>query len=81
MLALALKCAARLIEQDELARFTRQRYAGWRSELGQRLLNGEMTLAQAAEHAFVNGLDPQPVSGRQEWLENRVNAALYGGVA
>jgi xylose isomerase len=81
VLALALKSAARLIEQDELARFTRQRYAGWQSELGQRLLNGEMTLAQAAEHAFVNGLDPQPVSGRQEWLENRVNAALYGGVA
>jgi xylose isomerase len=80
VLALALKSAARLIEQDDLARFTRQRYAGWQSELGQRLLNGEMTLAQTAEHAFVNGLDPQPVSGRQEWLENRVNAALYGGV-
>ena len=81
VLALALKSAARLIEQDELQQFTAQRYAGWQSELGRRLLEGGMTLAQVAEHAFVNGSDPRPVSGRQEWLENRVNAAIYGGVA
>ena len=81
VLALALKSAARLIERDELARFTQQRYAGWQGDLGRRLLGGEMTLAQAAEHAFVNDFQPQPVSGRQEWLENRVNAAIFGGVA
>jgi len=81
VLALALKRAARLIEQDELAQFKRERYAGWQTELGQRLLKGEMTLAQTAEHAFVNEFNPQPVSGRQEWLENKVNAAIYGGVA
>ena len=81
VLALALKSAARLIEKDELERFRQERYAGWRSELGQRILRGEMTLAQAAEHAFVNEFNPQPVSGRQEWLENRVNAAIFGGVA
>jgi xylose isomerase len=81
VLALALKSAARLVEQDDLARFTRQRYAGWQSELGRKLLAGEMTLGQVAEYAFVNSVDPQPVSGRQEWLENRVNAAIHGGVA
>ena len=63
VLALALKRAARLIEQDELAQFKRERYAGWQTELGQRLLKGEMTLAQTAEHAFVNEFNPQPVSG------------------
>jgi xylose isomerase len=81
VLALALKSAARLIEQDVLAQFTQQRYAGWQTELGRRLLNGEMTLAQVAEHAFVNDFQPKPVSGRQEWLENRVNAAIFGAVA
>ena len=81
VLALALKRAARLIGQDELAQFKRERYAGWQTELGQRLLKGEMTLAQTAEHAFVNEFNPQPVSGRQEWLENKVNAAIHGGVA
>jgi xylose isomerase len=81
VLALALKSAARLIERDEMERFRRERYAGWRSELGQRIQRGEMTLAQVAEHAFVNEFNPEPVSGRQEWLENQVNAAIFGGVA
>jgi len=81
VLALALKSAVRLVEQDQLQRFKDERYAGWRGELGQRMLSGGMSLAQVAEHAFVHEFNPQPVSGRQEWLENRVNAAIFGGVA
>lgn len=81
VLALALKSAVRLVEQDEVHGFKTQRYAGWRNDLGQRMLRGDMTLAQVAEHAFVHEFNPQPVSGRQEWLENRVNAAIFGGVA
>lgn len=81
VLALALKSAVKLIEQDDLQRFKEQRYAGWKGDFGQRLLGGGMSLAQVAEHAFVNEFNPQPVSGRQEWLENRVNAAIFGGVA
>ena len=81
VLALALKSAARLVERDELENFKRMRYAGWQGELGQQILSGSMSLAQLAEHAFVNECNPAPVSGRQEWLENRVNAAIFGGVA
>lgn len=81
VLALALKSAVRLVEQDEVQGFKTQRYAGWRNDLGQRMLRGDMTLAQVAEHAFVHEFNPQPVSGRQEWLENRVNAAIFGSVA
>lgn len=81
VLGLALKSAVKLVEQDELQRFKTQRYAGWQQDFGRRVLQGGMTLAQVAEHAFVNEFNPQPVSGRQEWLENRVNAAIYGGVA
>ncbi len=81
VLALALKSAVRLVEQDELGRFRQQRYAGWQQDLGRRILAGDMSLAQVAEHAFVNEFNPIPVSGRQEWLENRVNAAIFGGVA
>lgn len=78
-LALALKSAVRLIEKDQVAQFTRARYAGWEGELGSRIMKGGMTLAQVAEHAFVHELNPDPVSGRQEWLENQVNAAIFGG--
>jgi xylose isomerase len=80
-LALALKSAARLIESRELEQFREQRYANWNGELGQRIITGDMSLSQLAEHAFVHDLQPRPVSGRQEWLENRVNAAIFAGVA
>lgn len=80
-LALALKSAARLIESRELEQFRQQRYASWDGELGRRIITGDMNLSQLAEHAFVHDLRPKPVSGRQEWLENRVNAAIFAGAA
>ena len=40
-----------------------------------------MKLSDVAEYAFVQDIKPAPVSGRQEWLENRVNAAIFAGVA
>jgi xylose isomerase len=80
VLALALKSAARLVGEGELEHFRTQRYAGWEGELGRGILDG-MSLSQVAELAFVQDIRPRPVSGRQEWLENRVNAALVAGVA
>jgi xylose isomerase len=80
-LALALKSAARLFSAGELERFRAERYAGWDGELGRRILTGDMKLSDVAEHAFVQDIRPRPVSGRQEWLENRVNDAIFGGVA
>lgn len=80
-LALALKSAARLIEAGELDRFRAERYARWEGELGRGILGGDMKLSEVAEYAFVQDLRPKPVSGRQEWLENRVNAAIFDPVA
>jgi len=76
-LALALKSAARLVEAGELERFRTERYAGWDGDFGRRILGGDMKLSDVAEHAFVHDLQPRPSSGRQEWLENRVNAAIF----
>ncbi|MEO8022033.1 xylose isomerase, partial [Polaromonas sp.] len=75
VLALALKSAARLVEAGELERFRAERYANWEGDLGRGILGGDMKLSEVAEYAFVQDLQPRPVSGRQEWLENRVNAA------
>jgi len=80
-LALALKSAARLIEAGELDRFRTERYARWEGDLGRGILGGDMKLSEVAEYAFVQDLRPRPVSGRQEWLENRVNAAIFDPVA
>lgn len=81
VLALALKSAARLVEAGELERFRTERYAGWEGDLGRRILGGDMKLSEVAEHAFGQDVQPRPVSGRQEWLENRVNAAIFDHAA
>ena len=40
-MALALKIAARMIEDGELDKRIAQRYSGWNSELGQQILKGQ----------------------------------------
>lgn len=76
-LALALERAARLIEDDQLARFKAQRYAGWDAPLGQQVLQGQMSLEDLAVQSQQRNIWPLPVSGRQEMLENVVNQAIY----
>jgi xylose isomerase len=77
-LALALERAAKMIEDDRLAAFKAQRYAGWDGELGRRILDGGFTLQGLAEEAAKRDLRPRHVSGQQERLENLVNRYIYG---
>ncbi|KAE8761812.1 xylose isomerase [Paraburkholderia madseniana] len=76
-LALAVERAATLIENDRLEAFKRQRYAGWESEFGRKILKGDYSLSTLAADAMTRGLNPQHVSGRQEQLENVINQAIY----
>jgi xylose isomerase len=76
-LALAVERAATLIENDRLEQFKRQRYAGWETEFGRKILTGDFSLSTLATDALTRGLNPQHVSGRQEQLENVVNQAIY----
>lgn len=78
VLAIALKNAAKMIENDVLADIKSQRYAGWDAELGRKVLAGELTLAQLAEHTTTQNLTPEHTSGQQERLENVVNRFIYG---
>lgn len=73
VLARSLLAAAAIIEDGTLDGFVAQRYAGWQGDLGQKILRGEMTLDQVADHAVQADLKLKPVSGRQEYLENLVN--------
>lgn len=70
-IARALLRAAAIIEDGRLDRFRAARYAGWEAELGRELAG--LDLAGIADLAVARGFDPQPRSGRQEWLENLVN--------
>ncbi|MEZ5257839.1 MAG: xylose isomerase [Ilumatobacteraceae bacterium] len=76
-LARSLLVAAAMIDDGVLERARDQRYAGWSSEQGQRILSGAVDLATLADEAVSSDLDPQPVSGRQEWLEGEVNRILW----
>jgi xylose isomerase len=76
-LARALLVAEAMIDDGALHRARSDRYAGWNGEAGQRILNGEVTLAELADDAVASDLDPAPVSGRQEQLENEVNRVIW----
>jgi xylose isomerase len=69
--ARALKCAAALLEDGALEQARSDRYAGWGSDAAQAMLAGD--LDAAAARVTAEGLEPKPVSGRQERLENLWN--------
>ncbi len=77
-LARALDRAAALLEEERLQRFVDERYAGWEGELGRGILGGHRSLADLWRHAGDAGLDPRPVSGRQEMLENLLRRTIEG---
>ncbi len=76
-LARALLVAAGLIETGELTELRDERYAGWDAALGKGILDGSLTLADLEARVADGSIDPAPVSGRQELLENLVNKAIW----
>ena len=76
-LARALLVAADLIESETLSGPVEQRYAGWASELGKAILDGSENLESLEQRVAAGEIDPVPVSGSQELLENRVNRVIW----
>jgi xylose isomerase len=74
-LARALLAAAALLGDGRLPAAVEQRYAGWSGELGSRVQQGKLDLAELYQRTLERGEEPRPVSGRQELLENWVRAA------
>ncbi|MEM0985076.1 MAG: xylose isomerase [Pseudomonadota bacterium] len=72
VLARALVQAADLVEGGQLEAAIADRYGGWHTTEGQRILGGDVTLESLADNAG----DPKPRSGKQEMLENLINAAV-----
>jgi xylose isomerase len=71
--ARGLKAAARMLEDGVLTGMVDARYAKWDSAEGKAMLKGKRTLDEIAERVAKKDINPQPVSGRQELLENVVN--------
>jgi xylose isomerase len=73
VLARGLIIAEKMIKDGALQKKVEDRYAGWNTELGRSILSGKKTLADIADLALAQNLDPKHRSGRQEALENLVN--------
>ena len=76
-LAQALVSAQALVDDGVLASTRTARYDGWDGELGRRVMDSSTELSALADEALNTDLDPAPVSGRQEWLENEINRVLW----
>ena len=72
--ARGLKAAAALLEDGRLEDARDKRYAGWSSGFGKDVL--ESDLPALSELVAKNDIRPEPVSGRQERLENLVNGII-----
>ena len=72
-LARALLVAASLLESGDLEGPLAERYAGWRGELGTAISTGDRSLDDLRGLVRDRAIEPTPVSGRQEQLENVVN--------
>jgi xylose isomerase len=76
-LAQSLLVAEAMLYDGTLETAREQRYAGWKGDLGEQIMDPNTTLVAIAEAATRADLDPKPVSGRQEALENRVNQIIW----
>jgi xylose isomerase len=76
-LAQALLVAAQLVADGELEAARDARYAGWSGGLGTEILGGAVSLADLEQRVAAGEIDPRPVSGGQERLENLVNRTLW----
>ena len=76
-LARSLLVADALMTDGALDRGRADRYAGWKSDLGLLIFSEEASLDVIAQETAADGLDPTPVSGHQELLENEVNRVIW----
>ena len=71
--ALGLRAAAAMVESGELSEFVQRRYSGWQQPGAKAMLDGKRSLDQIVQWVEAEDVNPEPVSGKQEMLENIVN--------
>ena len=70
--ARALVTADNVLQKSEFKKFRAERYASFDSGKGKEFESGKLSLENLRELALEYG-EPEPISGRQEWLENIIN--------
>jgi xylose isomerase len=65
--------AAAIIKDGRVGKAVAKRYGKWAEPQNQAMLNGKESLEKISARVHKSGLDPQPQSGRQEYLEGLLN--------
>jgi len=73
--ARGLKIAAKMIKDKVLDKAIQKRYAGWDTQLGKQIESGKMDFVKLEKYILEKG-EPKLQSGRQELLENILNAYI-----
>ncbi|MDD5368022.1 MAG: xylose isomerase [Anaerolineaceae bacterium] len=75
--AYGLRAAAALINDGRIDQFIEKRYASWNTELGQKIHDGNTTLAELSTLALAMGDVATNTSGSQEYLESVLNQVIF----
>ena len=70
--ARGLKIAAKMLEDGKFEAEIKDRYAGWDTDFGQKIEQGQATFEEMEQYILKHG-EPALRSGRQEMLENLLN--------
>ena len=76
--ALGLRIADKMIRDGRLDKFVADRYASYESGIGKKIVDGNVTMAELEQYALAMGDVTTNTSGRQEYLENIMNAMMFG---
>lgn len=74
--ARGLLIAAQMMKDGKMEKALARRYAKWEEPQNQAMLAGKESLDKIAARVLKSGLDPQPKSGRQEYLEGVLNTYI-----
>jgi xylose isomerase len=73
--ARALVIADNILQKSEYKKLVSDRYASYASGAGKDFTEGKLSLEDLRQYAIDNG-EPKTISGRQEYIENLVNAYI-----
>ena len=76
--ALGLRKAYALIEDGRIDKFVEDRYSSYNTGIGKKITDGSATIEELEAYALKMGDVTTNTSGRQEYLEDVVNAVLFG---
>ncbi len=77
--ALGFRLAVKIIEDGRLDSFVDNRYASYKTGIGADIISGKVTMADLEKYALKKGdVISSLESGKQEYLENIMNAIMFG---